>query len=247
MARHFDGSTGYLEPSATIIPAGTAYTVAAWIYPDTTPANQAIFTQRYKDSSQTITFQLDLVSSNCRMLIRDSAGLVNEASSTDAPLSTTAWQSVVGTRSGDLVTVYHNGTSKDTDSTNTMGSFTSPSSGISIGAIFAGVSSASVFFDGRIAECAIWDIVLSQNDIDAYSAGVSALLIRRDKLLFYEPIVGVSPEPDFTENGITSTVNGTATKANHAPIGRHVVMPQDFSYVENKDLNACIKDYLIPV
>lgn len=75
--------------------------------------------------------------------------------------------------------------------------------------------------DGRLAEIAIWDVSLSQDEFAALGKGACPLLIRRDHLKGYWPLLGVAyPEPDLSGNGNHGTQNGTVGAANHAPVGR---------------------------
>lgn len=76
--------------------------------------------------------------------------------------------------------------------------------------------SSPVFYaNGRVAECAIWDVVLTQDEISALAKGVEARYVRPASLVFYAPLVrGLG---DIV-SGQTLTNNNTATVSEHPPI-----------------------------
>ncbi len=75
-----------------------------------------------------------------------------------------------------------------------------------------GVLNGTGFFDGRIADAAIWNAALSANEIAALAAGVSPLRIRRLSLAAFWPLYGYqSPEQDLVgANSLTLTNSPTA-------------------------------------
>lgn len=73
-------------------------------------------------------------------------------------------------------------------------------------------------FDGKVAECFLWDDDLSLNEIKGVMRG-RGRSIRPGNLKFYAPLWGLqSPEPDYARLGITGTVT-SATQFNHPPVG----------------------------
>ena len=78
-------------------------------------------------------------------------------------------------------------------------------------------SSPSVYFSGKIAEAAIWNIALSDAEVALLAKAVSPLMVRPEALIFYTPIIGkYSPEIDLI-GGLSLTVTG-ATAAPHPRI-----------------------------
>ena len=71
------------------------------------------------------------------------------------------------------------------------------------------------YFNGHIAEVAVWDVALTDEEITALSKGISPLLIRPDNLVSYVPLVRDEDEDIITGN--TFTANGTPTIETHAP------------------------------
>jgi hypothetical protein len=70
---------------------------------------------------------------------------------------------------------------------------------------------------GRIAETAIWNAILNENEILALSRGRLPHGVRPGSLVFYAPLGGThTAEPNYKSSG-TGTVTGAAL-ANHAPV-----------------------------
>lgn len=75
-------------------------------------------------------------------------------------------------------------------------------------------------WDGRIAEFAIWDALLTASECGALARGASPNSIRRQSLVAYWPLWGASnPEPGLPGGHATVT---DAVAAPHAPVGPYV-------------------------
>lgn len=73
----------------------------------------------------------------------------------------------------------------------------------------------SHYFDGSIAEAAVWNVALSDDEVASLAKGFSPTLVRPDALVGYWPLFGNdSPEPDRWKSRFDMTVTG-ATKADH--------------------------------
>ncbi len=74
---------------------------------------------------------------------------------------------------------------------------------------------------GRIAEVAVYNVALADDEMKAYARGVSPLRIRSGSLVYYVPIWGLnSPEPDYATVGswaLNSDVSDPV-RANHASV-----------------------------
>jgi hypothetical protein len=105
-------------------------------------------------------------------------------------------------------------------------------------------------FDGRLAEFAVWDVLLADGEVRALSRGVSPLRIRPQSLAGYWPLYGASsPEPDFTGNG-TATVSG-ATVSPHPPVQAafgfdEMWLPRPLPVVDTCDQPSLTLDGLVP-
>jgi len=73
--------------------------------------------------------------------------------------------------------------------------------------------------NARVAEVAVWSILITEVEMAALGAGVSPLLIRPDSLWAYWPLTGnESPELDRWKNRYDLTLTNGPTKTDHYPI-----------------------------
>jgi hypothetical protein len=84
------------------------------------------------------------------------------------------------------------------------------------------IGSVSHYFNGRVAEAAVWNVELSDANFAELAAGVSPLLVRPDGLVFYAPLIhgkSASGGDDYDiVGGVTLTDNATVTVADHPPV-----------------------------
>ena len=79
-------------------------------------------------------------------------------------------------------------------------------------------TSTNDFFDGKLAEIAIWNIALTDAQVLMLARRVSPLSIRPDALVHYWPLYGVgSPEPDYIGT-LNMTLNNTPTIDDNPPV-----------------------------
>lgn len=78
-------------------------------------------------------------------------------------------------------------------------------------------SNVGSYADGKIADVAVWDVALSDAEIQALAAGASPLLIRPASLVFYLPMRKGDSLTDWA-SGITMTNNGTTESVDHPPV-----------------------------
>ena len=136
-----------------------------------------------------------------------------------------SWHHAAYTSTSALGTIYLDGGGKNTVvPVGGAGSFPGTTTPVTGGA------AQLRFFDGRIAEFAMWTAVLTDAEILALAKGIPPSQIRRNSLVLYWPLWGVSsPEPDLGGNR-NGTVTG-ATLADHAPVGRYAPV---MSYTRHK-------------
>ncbi len=126
-------------------------------------------------------------------------------------LSTGTYQRITVVFTSSTSRAIYVGTTKDTNS-NPAGSwgFTSATAS-SVGGYYTGL--ALRFWDGLIAEFAIWNVALTDADVASLTAGASAFLVRPSGLRFYTPLIGgslnntVGAESAWTNNGTTSSTD----------------------------------------
>lgn len=73
-----------------------------------------------------------------------------------------------------------------------------------------------LFFNGQIAEAAVWSVALTADEIVALSKGVSPNLIRPTSLVAYYPLLdSAAPDLDRWNGGFNLTPTNTPTMADH--------------------------------
>lgn len=86
-------------------------------------------------------------------------------------------------------------------------------------------------FSGRIAEAAIWNVALTDDEVLALAGGVSPTRIRPGSIQAYWPLYGTaSPEPDY-RGTYNMTLNNGPTQADHAPV--QVPFGHGISWIES--------------
>lgn len=89
---------------------------------------------------------------------------------------------------------------------------------LTIGAYRDGSFGSSNWADGDLAEAAVWDVALTDDEQAAYMRGVSPLLIRPQSLLGYWPLIdGSAPDLDRWRNRYDLTPVNTPTMGEHPP------------------------------
>ena len=211
MSRAFvAASSQYVEYAGAVV---TAYplTFSCWIWPTI--------------AAQTIMSIADSTNANKRQaLAMSAAGAINMTShngSTSTSATTTAnataneWNHVAGiVTSGTNRASYLNGGNKGTDTTN-IGMGTGHNR-TTVGR--RSNSTPAAYFDGRIAEVAVWNVALTDDEVRSLANRVCPLDLRPTALVGYWPLLGLhSPEIDFSSGRNAMTVTG-ATAAAHAPV-----------------------------
>lgn len=74
-------------------------------------------------------------------------------------------------------------------------------------------------FHGELGEAAAWNKTLSLSEAKALFSGISPTRIQNSALKMYLPLGVASPEPDWSGNGNSGTINGTLPIGDHAPVG----------------------------
>ena len=79
-------------------------------------------------------------------------------------------------------------------------------------------SSPAIFMNGRVAEAAVWNAVLTDTEVAILGLGVSPLFVRPASLVFYSPLIRA--EDRDVVGGLTLTANNSPTVSVHPPIIR---------------------------
>jgi hypothetical protein len=187
VARDFDGSADYFYATASPL---TAYggTMACWFYADDLAFGTA-------DKYLMSLADTSVATSYVGLLLRDAdsriaCGVVNSGWRVwSGPVASTGvWSHAAATFTGPSdISAYLNA-----DSTGSV-IFASTPTWPTLGSVSVGAlrrTSVIAYFDGRVAEPAIWNVVLTQDELGMLAAGFSPLMVRPQNLVFYAPLFG---------------------------------------------------------
>ena len=206
MARAFvRASNQHLSIAAALLSAHPL-TFAAWIRPATSNTIDDIIT--ITDGAGTLNgWVLRQNASGQIQALSDAAGSFNQSTSAGAVTNGIWAHAAAVFASAASRLAYLNGVAATPETTSL-----SPS-GLTVTRVGAAFGPQN-FYDGDIAEAAIWSVALDAAEVAALAAGVSPLLVRPSALVAYWPLLGqYAPEIDLWR-GNDLTVTG-ATAAAH--------------------------------
>ncbi len=219
MARLLNGSSDQLVNATTPGATTPPLTLAAWFKPDIATARMSVIGLDNTGSSNS-WFHLELQGDQVGdpLAARQSGDIGDNAALSTTGFSTAAWQHGCAVFASNASrAVYLNGANKGTNTGNSGSGGAAPNQ-TSIGKLQGSFGSFQRF-DGAIAELAVWNAALTDEEAAALAKGVSPLLIRPASLVFYAPLLaGASPEQDLRGRR-ELTVTG-ATAADHPPVLR---------------------------
>ena len=206
MARDFDGVGDQVIRTSAVVTA-KPLTMCCWFNFDAMMANTQHILGLSDSANAARGFNLR-ISPDGELRAQEDAALA-----VSAPVSIGIWHHGVAVYIGQIDRrVYLDGveTIGTTDKTGTTPNETT------LGGI---TLDSSRDYDGRIAEAAIWDVVLNQNEINALAAGQSPKRVRPVNLKLYWPMIhNRATEVDYSGNENHSTSIIGTTNANHPPI-----------------------------
>jgi hypothetical protein len=214
VARSFNGSSDRGFNSSTPVGA-VPLTIAAWFKTNDNATSQVIAAiARSAASSEYWALQVAgaVAGDPVRATANDSG--INAHATTTTGITVGQWHHGCAVfASADSRAAYIDGGSKGTNTTNNSPDFTNQ---LSVGYLdYNGADTA--FFNGDIAELAIWNVALTDAEVAILGAGASPLMVRPESLVFYAPLIGrYSPEID-TIGRFNLTLTGTGPSA-HPPI-----------------------------
>lgn len=217
MSRDFNGTTGYLADNTTAALSGVPATFAAWVRPDTVNAERTILSL-HGGGSALWRIEMTATGKPLAQFRNDSGSTSNSTGATTLP--TTRFSHVCGTFAANAAPrIFLNGVA-DAAAGSTPSNTTITVFRTSIGVLNRFGSGDIQFWDGLIAEAAIWSVVLSADEIAALAAGVPAYMVCPASLVFYCPVFGAAdPEPELVHGGITLALSGTAPASpDHGPV-----------------------------
>jgi hypothetical protein len=204
MALSFNGTSQYGE--ATLSLAATPLTLAAWYRPSNVASLRHILAlgNSGEDTQNAIRANGTTI---------QAASFQSSSASADigAALSNGVLAHVAGVFRGPADrSAYLNGGSRANSATSrTVSAFSRARIGV------RARSTLAEYGQGEIAEAAVWNIDLNDAEIAALGRGFSPLLIRRQNLIAYWPMIGrASAEPDLV-GGFTLTLANAPSQATH--------------------------------
>ena len=222
MSRDFDGTTGRIDfgaDTAMLKTLDEVMTIAAWVYPDSvTGVHTVLACNDWSANSGLKGYQFGTSGDELTYVKLGNATLTTTTITT----TTGAWQFIacaMTVSNNDFYHVTAAGTVTTEHNTNATTLSVGTTHHSLIGARSAGSSGgATNFFDGKIAEVAVWiSQKLTQDQILAYMYGGPFAGVVPN---FYAPVWGVaSPEPELCGNVVSATLTGTAPQADHSPTG----------------------------
>lgn len=217
MARSFNAaSTRYLQHNLGVsISPALGYSMSAWFYPTSSTSTQCI-AGIARSTTNSNSVHLLSGGSLSGDPVRIQAGSQFATSTTGFNLN--AWNHVGGyarAASGtDARGILLNGGGKGTST-----GLSTPEVADRIMVGRRSASTPDLYFDGRVAEFAIWSVVLEDAEFIALAQGVPAWEIRTESLYGYWPLFGEdSPENDWSPNNRTLSLTNSPGKVDHPPI-----------------------------
>jgi len=228
MSRLFTGAQAqFIEHDNTLIAGVTTdprpLSIACWFYPTTNTTRHSIFTNNFVDDGPGdpgLYVEVNLQTTHKLRLY--SGGYATNSST--FTFTTNQWHHLCwtwATGAPGTISYYLNGGAIGTPT------FTWVSGDETDGAAWGTLVGTSAIPDfvarGRLAECSVWDDVLTTAEVVSLAAGVNSMRIRPNALVSYQPVGYGSPEPELApgvgQTGArTWTIGGTLAIANHAPV-----------------------------
>lgn len=212
MSRNFTGvNTDRLDVANGIVTA-VPITMACWFKPVSASANYTLMCNN--DNTTTNRIRLSTGSGGSAGSVLFATGAGSGSSSTSTSFSAAAWSHACGVSSGVASrAVYLNGGGKGTNTVSVT------PTGINQFQVGIAAPNTGQFFNGDMAEVAIWNIALSDAEAASLATGISPLLMHPESLKFYAPLLaGLSPEIDLMQAN-SLTVTGTTFSA-HTRVSR---------------------------
>lgn len=207
MARSFPGSTNTDVINFGAIPGYTLRTVSFWFYLDSIDSTARRFFEWEDAGGRIDRLYINTTDSFNFSVGWTGAGTFIIKAATFTP-STDAWHHCCITYDGSLTSnvavIYIDNTTYSQTNTAPTGTIRSSSTTHYVGNLAAG----NRCLNGKVAEFARWNSILTVSEITALSKGTSPLLVKKPVL--YAPLIGRnSPERDLI-GGLSGTLTGTS-------------------------------------
>lgn len=215
MSINLNGSSQYLERTSSL--AFLPLTFSVWFKTNSTNTGQTLIAQSGTTGQGRHTFYID-TDSKLKAATVDIYGAFGTIAASSASVTTSWNHGAAYFASNSSRTVYLNGTGASAT--------TSPSPAVSsqnrfnIGCRYAASTTPGVYFNGLLAEVAVWTVQLTDAEILSLSQGAHPQSIRLASLLAYWPVGGFydSSPNDYSSGGRNMTAVGTPTYSDHPNI-----------------------------
>ncbi len=212
MAVNFKRSTSdYLEIAQAVL-TGPPLTMSAWVNSKDADNGQGVIMMSDSTNSTTNTMRLELVGSAAGdpLFARVSNSIPHNLAKTTTGYTVGKWHHVAGRFvASDDIWAYIDGGSEDQG---TLEKTAENLNHTAIGMIHT--NNRHVFFDGDIAEVAIWNVALTVAEVSMLASGMSPQTIQLDNLAAYWPLIH-----DYRDYAGTFdlTAGGFPTFSQHPP------------------------------
>ena len=222
MSRIFNGSTDRIDWDNIFNPVGSNQTVSAWVNLDTIPssfryiwvahnaANNGVATIFYFQYVDATHLQVTLESTGSTSMVRRTANTYLLANYTGG------WHHFLYTWDGSTTAanahIYIDGAVDDTSETNGV-TLTAATGKWSIG---GRIYDDARNLDGKIAEIAVWNVIVDGATIADLADGADAYTCYPENLQFYADLLGANLTDPVSET--TGTADGTTESADHPTI-----------------------------
>jgi len=187
MARSFDdAATEYLEIDQAVVSSAAPCTLSAWFNTDDASVTQVLIQIADKDvDKHRFVLQIRKTSSGQNIISWVQDGGTGVPTVTTTTYSTNTWQHACATfASTTSRAVYLDGGGKGTSTTSI-----DPLNLDRTSIARAGDSTPAAYMSGSIAEVAIWDVDLNDDEVAALAKGFHPYQIRPGNLVFYVPLI----------------------------------------------------------
>jgi hypothetical protein len=215
MARNFsgNGAAELLRRTSVVSTATDNFTMSAWVYGDALNGTDGVYSNGEADGGGGTGYSIRTTEDTGELKGRLDLHFVANATGT-TKFALNEWHHLVGIRRSGTSYIYTDGTQ---DGTTTNSNPNTPTNRYSIGAIDHSSSGSGTHFNGNIAECAFWNVALTDAEITILSKRYSPLFVRPASLISYIPCIGrFSPEIDI--------IGGSMTLVNSPPVFTHSPM-----------------------
>lgn len=220
MSRNLPGAVGSnlnAGNTAAVNISGTEASWAGWINPAAVTGTQSLMGKVASLAASGYQYNPYMSAANLGLIVGDGTGIDSIASSVDTAFVANAWQMWGIRKGGGIARFFRNGLKVGGDVATTR-SIAAQVSNLRLG----GRDPADIFFNGLMAEFALWNVALTDEEFLSLGRGVCPLFIRPASLRGYWPLFGLAyPEADLSGGGSNITQTGAVPAGlTHAPVGR---------------------------